>query len=149
MIEKYSKKIKLVLIILFSISFISLVGPHIFLAGTPKIDPDFIVKLKDAPNYLASIPVQMINSFKINILHSDNVALTKYEIKSVLDKAKTSVPTTGLSFKEITTNVEAADDPVEANIKYIKLESGAKVGIKTQTIIDANGNKKVIKILQY
>jgi len=143
-------RIKTVLIIFISFLFVYLISSQIFLAGTPKINPNFIANLKNAPTYIAEIPLGIINSFKLNVLRNDNVASTKSEIKSTLDQISVDVPATaGLMFKNVTTNVMAADDPTDSNIKYVQLQSGAKVSIKQKVVTDADGNKKVIKIIEY
>ena len=81
-------RIKTVLIIFISFLFVYLISSQIFLAGTPKINPNFIANLKNAPTYIAEIPLGIINSFKLNVLRNDNVASTKSEIKSTLDLEK-------------------------------------------------------------
>ncbi len=139
----------MVLSLVFSFLVVSFLGSQVFFAGTPRINPDFIAKVKNAPLYISSLPGEIVNSFKLNVTHSDSVASTKYEIKSTLDEASTEIPKTGLSFTNVATNVMAADDPNDSNIKYVKLESGAEVSVRKKVITDENGNQKTIKIVDF
>lgn len=147
--KNYSNEVKIIIILFISFCIVSLVSTQLFMAGTTKLNPTLIAKLSLAPQYLASLPEKLVSSIKNIFSKRGDIALSESEVKASLNAIPNAIPPSGAIFKTISTGVLAADDPSDPNIKYIQLQSGTKISIKTQTIIDANGNKKVIKLIQY
>lgn len=127
------------LIILASlvIAFIAagLLSNSVFLANTPRLNPLFLVKIKDItnPNTLLSL---LLNK---NQYQPDTMQIAGLNLPQVKN-----VP--NVVFKPISRNVYAGFDS-KSNTQYITIKKGAKMEIRAYKIRMSDGTEKEIKLL--
>ena len=87
-------KLKIFAIIAVSFLAVKLVAPQVFLANTPKVNPLFIARVKNAPVYIASLPSNILNSLKTtssNIAQKSSSTISSLVVKQpTVAKTKTS-----------------------------------------------------------
>lgn len=122
-------RIKLILIVIFTVLVVKAVAPKLFLADSPKINPFFIANtLNSSKKLIASIG-------KLNLNKKDQTVDTKKNQSSPFQYV---TPPPNLVFEFISKGVSAAEDPTTGQ-KFIKVEAGTKYKIVGE--ITLNGKK--------
>jgi len=150
-------RIKILLVVLVSFFMVKTAAPQIFLANTPKINPSFIARLKNAPTELAQLPANLfseianLNPFlkKENDMFANvksvtpppNVAFSKKE-NDMFANVKSVTPPPNIIFKQATKGVYAGEDP-KTGQKYIKIEAGTKYRIVGTVTINGKEYPKI------
>lgn len=126
MIKKIITKtrIKILLIVLVSFLVVKTGTSQLFIADSPRINPEFIARLKNAPQELAA----NLNPFK----KKDDMFA---DVKSV-------TPPDNVIFKSISKGVSAAEDP-KTGKSYIRVEAGTKYRIVGTVVINGKEYPKI------
>jgi hypothetical protein len=118
------RKIKIFEIIIIALMLTISLTPRIFIANSPKINPNFFADLKNIQKNFYAL-IQTNNS------HTD-----------ALSAIPTVVPPPNLLFKTVARGIQAAEDPATGD-RYMKIVDGTQVKVRTFKLKDG----RVIKII--
>jgi len=136
-------RIKIFLIFLISFFAVKTMVPQIFLADSPRVNPEFIARLQNAPAEIGQMPGKMLASIN-NSLSNLNPFKIKQQTPTIdqLANAKVVTPQPNMIFKAISKGVSAAEDP-QTGQKYIKIEAGTKYRIVGTVTINGKQYPKI------
>ena len=128
-------RIKILLVVLVSFFMVKTAAPQIFLANTPKINPSFIARLKNAPTELAQLPANLFPEIA-------NLNPFSKKENDMFANVKSVTPPPNIIFKQATKGVYAGEDP-KTGQKYIKIEAGTKYRIVGTVTINGKEYPKI------
>lgn len=124
----FQTKIKIFFSLFVALLLVKTLSPQIFIANTPQINPNFVVKLRQ-------IPTSIIARIK-NIGQPAPVAENNNKKNNLVDSQIKD-----LNFIPVAKGIKAAEVP-NSNIKYWQIEAGTKLKVITYQL----SNGKQIKI---
>lgn len=125
-------RIKIFVGILVSYGLVVFISPQIFLANSPRLQPEFIARFRATPQAIYALARYPFNTQeRNNIIESAQVSS---------NEEKSDLP-----FQPIAPGVYAAED-AESNEKYIKIEKGTKVEIREVILTDGRKVKVYVPI---
>jgi hypothetical protein len=128
-------RIKILLIVLVSFLVVEKGTSQVFLVDSPRVNPEFIARIKNAPTELAQLPANLF--FGIANLNP----FSKKE-NDMFANVKSVTPPPNVAFKQIAKGVFAAEDP-KTGQKYIKIEAGTKYRIVGTVTINGKQYPKI------
>lgn len=134
-----NNRIKILLIFLISFFAVKTVVPQIFLADSPKVNPEFIVRLQNAPAEIGQMPGKMLASISDGL---SNLNPFKSLTTGQLANVKTATPPSNAVFKAVSKGVSAAENP-QTGERYIKVEAGTKYRIVGTVTINGKQYPKI------
>lgn len=128
------KRIKTLLILVFSFAAITWLSPQIFLVDSPRINPLFIARLQNTPFMISQLPGRMMAGL---------TQLNPFKKKGEFANVKIVTPPADVIFKPITKGVSAAEDP-KTGQTYIQIQGGTKYVIDGYVTINGQKIPKIV-----
>jgi hypothetical protein len=128
-------RIKILLVVLVSFFMVKTAAPQVFLADSPRVNPEFIARIKNAPTELAQLPGNLIAGI-------GNLNPFSKKENDMFANVKSVTPPPNVAFKQIAKGVSAAEDP-KTGQKYIKIEAGTKYRIVGTVTINGKQYPKI------
>jgi len=120
-------RVKILLVVLATFLVVKGSSDTVFMAGTPKVNPEFIASLKNAPQELVSVPgkiIAFINKIPGQKQPSGDIAAVQM-----------ITPPPNTVFKTISKGVSAAENPLTGQT-MIQVQAGTKYRINGTVTIN-------------
>lgn len=139
-----SRRRKIILSLILSFLVVKILSASIFFAGTPRINPFFIARLKALPGEIRTLPNRALTFLTKPFAQFSNFSNKRIAEKALEDLPKADIKI-GMTLTRVSKGVYAVYDE-QKNLNYLKIIGGTKIEVRVYKIKKPDGTEKEVKI---